>query len=122
MSDGGMHASFNGLSSIREFSVAELKEHLVALRDAEIAHLEKTLKQFPSSEDDQSESQRLFVGLINNKVDSYSSAVEALENGASNVKAVKLDISRPLPSQITEAFAQPTAVRKTHAVPRAPSA
>ncbi len=111
MSDGGMHTSFNGLSSIREFSVAEVVAHLDSLCIAERAYLERTAKEFQRANgadktDPSAQSQRAFVNLIESRVARYDATLIVAEALAKDTETVTLDISRELCSQILSMAAE----------------
>lgn len=111
MSDGGMHTSFNGLSSIREFSFAEIVAHLESLCAAERAHLERTAKEFQhvngaDKTDPSAQGKRAFVNMIEKRVARYDAALIAAEALAKDTDIVTLDISRELCSQILSMTAQ----------------
>lgn len=98
-----MHASFNGMSMVRTFSIAEVMELLVSSRDAEEAHLERSLKQKGQSS---GEAFVMFTKLIRDKIDRYQAAIDVADTLSDDENTIQLDISRPLSSQILESYVE----------------
>lgn len=102
MSGEGMHTSFQGVSMVREFTVAEIEQLLTDSYENEVKHYERSRRQY--SDRCKSDAD-VFLGLIEDRIDKCHAALEVLERlGDEGKKTIKLDMSRVLTQQILDNY------------------
>ena len=104
-----MHTSFNGLSMVKPFSISELTGHLESLCEAEAKHLDVSINginRVNGSADENvcSESQALYIGLIENRLARYQECLNALNVLALDTDTLNLDISKDLSFQVLDIY------------------